>query len=542
MLSPGLLPKLFPFYLALDCHLGVKGVGPALLKACPDLATGRPLVHFFRIVTPNISPGYDAICRQSHTVFFLEHLSGKVTLKGEMLETGSGNDAFLHFLCSPVVHELSDLAGMGLSLGDFAIHDSSVDLLILLQTKTSTINDIKRMADRLTREARIRREAENALKAVNEVLEERVDARTRELKRVNERLQAWVKKLEQRNQEISILNSLGEMLQGCSSMAGTLKAVLGAVQQLFPGSTGKMAQYNDRTGMFETCLSWGGAVDCFSQELRREDCTALRSGRMVSCGFRNRCVGCSRRDGAPEKRGVCNPLIVRDKMVGLIHLQYTLDQVESDLKGVEHDQKKAQQELIGAISDPISLAVANLHLQEELRAQSLIDPLTGLFNRRHIDHSLEREISWARRTGTTIALVMLDVDHFKAFNDCHGHQAGDLVLKALGALLKENIRGGDIACRYGGEEFMLILPDASLDGALKRSEDLRSRIEEKLRLRHGGRKLGVVTASIGVAVYPKDGSSGRELVAAADKALYQAKHEGRNQVVAAGRYSFGQTN
>jgi diguanylate cyclase (GGDEF)-like protein len=158
--------------------------------------------------------------------------------------------------------------------------------------------------------------------------------------------------------------------------------------------------------------------------------------------------------------------------------------------------------------------------------------LTGLFNRRFMEESLERELRRADRGKQELALLMLDIDHFKSFNDTFGHPAGDALLRELGKLLKETTRGQDVACRYGGEEFAFVLAGASLDAARKRAELLREEIKQ-LNVRHGGQLLGAVTLSIGIAVFPGSGENPVQLVKAADEALYRAKEEGRDRVISA---------
>lgn len=188
-LSMDVISELFPFHVKIDCNLVVQGVGPALVKACPTLKVGNSLDQEFDIISPNITLAFATISQHNNTVFFLKHLSTDMTLKGEMCQISTEDGQFLIFLCSPVVQDLEGVSQLGLSLNDFAIHDSTVDLLVLLQTKNSTINDITRMAGRLTQEVKVRRKAEKALQEANEILEDRVDARTIELKKTNNKLQ-----------------------------------------------------------------------------------------------------------------------------------------------------------------------------------------------------------------------------------------------------------------------------------------------------------------------------------------------------------------
>jgi diguanylate cyclase (GGDEF)-like protein len=186
-----------------------------------------------------------------------------------------------------------------------------------------------------------------------------------------------------------------------------------------------------------------------------------------------------------------------------------------------------------AVAERISLVLANLRVREALRSQSIRDPLTGLFNRRFMEESLEREVRRAARNDEGVALLMLDLDHFKLFNDTFGHQAGDMLLRGFGDFLSQGTRGQDVACRYGGEEFLLVLAGASIDAGCKRAELLREGLKQ-LTVRHAGQVLGRITVSIGVSAFPVHGATGEELVRGADRALYRAKEEGRDRVVVAG--------
>ena len=192
------------------------------------------------------------------------------------------------------------------------------------------------------------------------------------------------------------------------------------------------------------------------------------------------------------------------------------------------ERKNLQRRAIG-IAERISLALANLKLREVLRHQSVRDPLTGLFNRRYLEESLEREIHRANRTHRQISFVMLDLDHFKRFNDTFGHQAGDMLLREVAGVIKSGIRAGDLACRYGGEEFALIISEADSAGAAKCVENLREAIKH-LSLTYRGQVLGSVTLSAGIAAFPINGENPADLIQAADAALYQAKKEGRNRI------------
>ncbi|HSC84296.1 MAG TPA: GGDEF domain-containing protein, partial [Pseudomonas sp.] len=186
-------------------------------------------------------------------------------------------------------------------------------------------------------------------------------------------------------------------------------------------------------------------------------------------------------------------------------------------------------ELAEAFAEQVSLGVANLSLRDSLRQQSLVDVLTGLHNRRFLDETLRRELLRASRKQLSVAVVLLDIDHFKRFNDTFGHEAGDLVLRHLAIEMKRSVRSSDLACRYGGEEFALVLPEISREDAIERCENLRLSVS-RLQVRYGGQPLGSISISLGLAWFPYDGEQPDALLHAADTALYQAKHAGRNRL------------
>jgi diguanylate cyclase (GGDEF)-like protein len=168
-------------------------------------------------------------------------------------------------------------------------------------------------------------------------------------------------------------------------------------------------------------------------------------------------------------------------------------------------------------------------LQSRLQEQAIRDGLTGLFNRRYLDETLPREISRAKRDGYPLAVIMMDIDHFKQINDTYGHPGGDEVLKSLGAVIRQGAREGDIACRYGGEEFVIVLPHMGIEAALVRAEKWRMELEAT-QVRHGDFNIRFAI-SAGVSGYPYHATSHENLIECADLALYIAKKGGRNQVI-----------
>ena len=222
---------------------------------------------------------------------------------------------------------------------------------------------------------------------------------------------------------------------------------------------------------------------------------------------------------------MCVPLVAQGDAIGVLFL------VEDDVPSKLSEDAVRLARVIG---DQIALAIANLRLRETLRDQSIRDALTGLYNRRYLEETLDREIRRAERTSQPLSVVMFDIDLFKHFNDTFGHDAGDLLLREIGSMLRTWSRQEDIACRYGGDEFVITLPGATLPDARRRAEEIID-ASRHLDVRYRGKPVGSMTLSLGVAAYPTHGATTEALVRAADAALYRAKQRGRARIeVAAG--------
>jgi len=538
------MQAVFPFHFAFDPQLRLIQFGPTLRKLLPEMAVGLPVTDFLRIVTPNLPFDFEAIDQQSFTVFFLESLDKRFKLKGQMQRARNNDDDLILFLGSPVVREMSSVSGIGLNLKDFAIHDSAVDFLILLQTKTNTINDVKSMADRLKKEVGERREAQKELQVINAELEERVRLRTQELQQevaersraealvreANGQLEAMVHQLEEHNRQMLLLNTMGEMLQSCRTVAETHAVIADSLAQLFPGESGSLALYDPIVDKYRTVAGWGDDAGDENREFSHADCEALRQSRIHwhdydECLSEAVCAHLHHQVYPSGYQSVCVPLATQGESHGLLHLHGVPAWNGEALPDAANDRCQ----LIHSASEHISLSIANLKLQESLRQQSIRDILTGLYNRRHMEASLHREIARADRSGRPCGVIMIDVDHFKKFNDTLGHQAGDALLKGLGAFLQHHVRGEDIPCRYGGEEFIMILPGADPEGALKRAEQIRAEVESALKVPFESGFLPQVTISLGVSCYPIHADSAETAVKAADAALYRSKQAGRNR-------------
>jgi diguanylate cyclase (GGDEF)-like protein len=219
------------------------------------------------------------------------------------------------------------------------------------------------------------------------------------------------------------------------------------------------------------------------------------------------------------------PVHGQGQILGLLHI--ALEVSPRSMRPARDDEQRLR-----AMTDRVGPALANLKLRDALREMALRDGMTGLYNRRYLEDALNRELHRAERSGKPVSVVMIDIDHFKRFNDKYGHDAGDFVLSAVGRTISKSIRPSDIACRYGGEEFAVAFSEASLECACERAEQLRQAIRDT-NLTHLGQTLPVPTASFGVAVYPANGTKPADLLKAADLALYRAKQEGRDRVCAA---------
>jgi diguanylate cyclase (GGDEF)-like protein len=223
--------------------------------------------------------------------------------------------------------------------------------------------------------------------------------------------------------------------------------------------------------------------------------------------------------------------------VGILYLEFpTGQQAQTEL--APEASRESRQRLATTVACQLALSLANLRLRETLRDQSIRDPLTGLFNRRFMKECLDRELQRARRKQRPLTVIFIDLDHFKRFNDSFGHDAGDLVLRTMGELFLRHFRGDDVICRYGGEEFAIILPESTAKDAAKRANQLRIEASA-ISMRHLGQVLDSVTLSIGVAAFPEDGSTAEEILRAADQCLYQSKADGRDRITVATRQKTG---
>jgi diguanylate cyclase (GGDEF)-like protein len=408
----------------------------------------------------------------------------------------------------------------------------------------------------LQQEITERERAEEELRKHKTLLEEIVAERTAELRNTNEDLQREITERERmefaleqtnyklhsmvyeyglRHQRISFFNQMTEQLQACSSIEETYPIIHKFSQKLIPAAAGALFMRNHTQNSIETVTTWGKSLAGKSKFIPG-DCCALQKKKMHVTTDLRPDLYCPHLCGITGKSSLCVPLLAQGEILGMLHLQQqTSSGSPSSQPGYEDLSEGFNtevQQVAVTVGDHLSLALANIKLRDTLRQQATRDPLTGLFNRRYMEETLARELHRAERYGTPLGIIMVDIDHFRRFNNIFGHEAGDIVLKELGKFLQDNVRKEDVACRYGGEEFTLILPGAALDITQKRAETLRC-MAQHLQLYYNDKLLDNITLSLGVAIFPDNGATGDVVLQAADVALYSAKHAGRNRVAVA---------
>lgn len=347
----------------------------------------------------------------------------------------------------------------------------------------------------------------------------------RELQQANARLTASLRAAEARTQEIALLTELSGILQSCQKREEIFAAVQGYATRLFPDEAGALYVLNEARNLVTIGTRWG-ALQAGSASFHPDACWALRRGQTFPVSEASRGLVCDHVAAAcevPPARCICQPLIAQNNLLGLLYRE----------PGEGACDASAQQ-LATMLAEQVSLAIANIELREQLRSQALRDPLTGLHNRRFLEEALTRETARSARSGKPLALALLDLDNFKHINDTRSHEAGDAVLRGMGEILRRTLRKGDIAGRFGGEEFLVLLPETGPEAAKTCMTALLNAVRE-MRVPWSGGMLEGITASIGLAVLPVHVDRGEALIAAADAALYQAKGQGRDRVAVSDR-------
>jgi diguanylate cyclase (GGDEF)-like protein/PAS domain S-box-containing protein len=360
-------------------------------------------------------------------------------------------------------------------------------------------------------DVRATRLADGFVVVTREVTEEREQAT--ELRRQQE-------ELARTNREMSLLNNASDLLQGCLVSEEAYAVLEEIASELFEETDGALLMYRASRDQLEVKASWGQTTPT-ANEYEPSACLALRRGKPhVSNASGLRCEHM----GEVMEAGLCVPLVGHGDMLGALHLTR---------RSYHPDASKPCQDLRSlaiAVAGQLSMALANLRLRDTLRDLAVRDHLTGLFNRRYLDDTLSRELGLAERNGSAVSVVAIDIDHFKTFNDEHGHDVGDAVMQAVADVLRQSCRISDIACRLGGEEFLVVLGGCPPVDAHARAEQIRLAVRE-LRVSHGSGQVSGVTISLGVASYPAHATTAGALLKCADAAMYDAKRAGRDRVL-----------
>ena len=350
-----------------------------------------------------------------------------------------------------------------------------------------------------------------------------------ERKQSEQVLRYSIKEQEQRTRELHLLNHMGGLLQTCQSEKDTYSVLINICRLLFPVSSGRLYILDQQKDSLQKVHCWGEART-ESKEQSAEDYKKAYQQRYKHLDPWEITSFSARLAHFPQERIVYAVITTQGELLGMLCL--SLATPEPDYSEKDWLQEiETKRMVIARIAEHYALFLNNLRLRETLRVEAIRDPLTGLYNRRYMETALQREIRRATREQTSVGIMLLDIDHFKKFNDTYGHPTGDLLLQEIAAILQQSTRLEDIACRYGGEEFLLILPGASLEITEKRAREILDKVRA-FQFPYQQEMLGV-TVSIGVAAVPDHGCELENVIQAADTALYQAKANGRNQVIAA---------
>ena len=363
--------------------------------------------------------------------------------------------------------------------------------------------------------------------------EERRRATDLDLRAANESLRERTRELTEQTRIVTGLARMAEQLQGALTREEIGAIVVRHGKALMDDTGGSLLLLNPSRNELVELASWN-LEGPRANHIGPNECWGLRQGRAHLVHASEANVACPHLAAQRHPWSLCVPLVAQGEVLGLLTVTPAAPAAgeNGDPDAEARTAAGPNMPLVTALAEQIALAVAKQGLAETLRNQSIRDPLTELFNRRFMEESLDREIARSARLRVPVSVIMLDVDHFKRFNENYGHDAGDAVLKAMGRLMKRSVRTSDIACRYGGEEFLIILPDASLDEAMQRAEYLRSAVKDTAVVQ-GGRRLERISISLGVATYPDHAVDRDSLVTTADDALRRAKAEGRDRVVSA---------
>ena len=334
-------------------------------------------------------------------------------------------------------------------------------------------------------------------------------------------------KLEEQAREMTTINLMNNLLSSSDSIKESMQIFSEYLKILLPFCDGAIYLLKSSGNYLESVVEWG-KITVHNKVISPNQCWALRQGRIQEFYNDSTSIACEHcQNSSTVVPYLCVPLLAQNEIIGILYLELvvTADENPAELK----DLVKSNLLLIQNLAGQIALSISNIKMHEVLKTRSTRDPLTNLYNRSYLTDSLERDIQRAKSKHVSLAIVMVDLDYFKQANDKYGHDAGDTILKQISMLLVEATKQSDIVCRYGGEEFLMAYYDSTLEDTLARVEKLRKGISE-LEFIFRGAKYSV-TASFGVAMYTGlNNETAENLIKAADEALYESKHAGRDKI------------
>ncbi len=347
---------------------------------------------------------------------------------------------------------------------------------------------------------------------------------SRDLEQSNRELAQTTVTLQRHAKEATLVAAFRDVLQLCTTVSEVYRCASVRLPQLIAGASGAFAITNNSRNAVETVAAWGETAFPISEIFPPDACCGLRAGHLRWRRPGESEIDCAHFIGAPPQQYLCVPLVAHGATLGVLVIECP---TEEAMKHVQSHNESLRQ-----LVHLTALAHASIELRNRLENQSIRDSLTGLFNRHFMQIALDREIARAIRRKNNLAVFMIDVDHFKEFNDRFSHAAGDSALREVSQALQRGVRAEDVVCRYGGEEFTVILPEITEEFAVERAENMRSAVAD-LQTTMGSDLFSKVTISIGIAIFPLHGNTPESLLHHADAALYHAKRTGRNRVCVA---------